>query len=571
MKKMIFGFLTLLLTCAIASAQDKGPAAAAAPQAPIAEERLRLAASTSAYPVTPGDDYRLTFQQGGVQSTLDILVGSDYTIQMNVFGKVNAAGMAFAVAKQTVEKAFIAAYPRSTPILSIASVGVFQVFLTGETLEAQNVTAWGMSRLSDILGGRLGLYSSLRDIQVVSLDGTTKRYDLFQFQRLGRVDQNPYLKAGDTVVISSSQRSVEISGEVKRPGRYQLLPTEQLKEMIESFGGGLTSAAETSRIRIDRFAGEKASTLYVALNDGSGGDTRLEDGDAIIIPSKTTTLPVAFFEGAVVREAPGGAAAAGATPAPETTNLLAPVTYNRIPYSFRQGETLRSALVSLRSSILPTANLAAAFVVREGISQPIPVDLAALLSGTDTTSDFALLPLDRIVIPSGQFSVLISGDVARPGSFPYTPLKNYRYYADMAGFSDIEEIPENILVLDSRGARRDIADVIEPGSRIYLTAARVTVQGAVLNPGNFTYRRDYSALNYENLAGGFDPEKSTNSKITVFDPRGIARKSEDAIQPGDRVYVEADKFSYNLGRAFPVFLSVVTATATIVTIYMLLR
>jgi protein involved in polysaccharide export with SLBB domain len=220
---------------------------------------------------------------------------------------------------------------------------------------------------------------------------------------------------------------------------------------------------------------------------------------------------------------------------------------------------------------LPTANLAAAFVVREGMSQPIPVDLAALLSGTDTTSDFPLLPLDRVVIPSGQFSVMVFGDVARPGSYPYTPSKNYRYYADYAGFPDIEEIPENIVVLDSHGARRNAADAIEPGSRIYLTAARVTVQGAVLNPGNFTYRRDYSALNYENLAGGFDPEKSTNSKITVFDPKGIARKSKDVIQPGDRVYVEADKFSYNFARDFPVFLAVLTATATIITTYMLVR
>ncbi len=517
--------------------------------------------------------YRLTFQQGGVQSTLDILVGGDYTIQMNAFGKVNAEGMAFSLAKQTIEKAFVAAYPRSTPILSIASVGVFKVFLTGETLEAQNVTAWGMSRLSDILGGRLGPYSSLRDIQVVSLDGTTKRYDLFQYQRLGRVDQNPYLRAGDTVVISSSERTVEIAGEVKRPGKYQLLPTEQLKEMIESFGGGLTSAAETSRIRIDRISGEKARTLYVALGDGSGGGMKLEDGDAVTIPSKTATLPIAFFEGAVAQELPGATAAAGAgvAPAPEAPNLLAPVSYNRIPYSFRQGETLRSAVVSLRNSLLPTANLGAAFVVREGVPQPIPVDLAALLSGTDTTSDFALAPLDRIVIPSGQFSVLVSGDIARPGSYPYAPSKNYRYYADLSGFPDIEEIPENIIVLDSRGARRDIADAIEPGSRIYLTAARVAVQGAVLNPGNFPYRRDYSALNYENLAGGFDPEKSTNSKIIVFDPKGVARKSNDAVRPGDRVYVEADRFSYNFGKAFPVFLGVIGAVATVVGTYILIR
>ena len=93
----------------------------------------------------------------------------------------------------------------------------------------------------------------------------------------------------------------------------------------------------------------------------------------------------------------------------------------------------------------------------------------------------------------------------------------------------------------------------------------------MLNPGNFTYRSDFSALNYENLAGGFDPERSTNSKIKVFDSKGNPRKPTDSIQPGDRIFVESDKFEYNFGRGLPVFLSFVTVATSIVTIYALLR
>jgi polysaccharide biosynthesis/export protein len=424
-----------------------------------------------------------------------------------------------------------------------------------------------MSRLSDILDGRLGPYSSLRNIQVIPLGGKKQRYDLFQFRRLGQVDQNPYVRAGDTIVVSSAERSVEIAGEVKRPGKYQLLPADQLKEMIESFGGGLTSAAETSRIRINRVFGENAQTLYVTLADGRAANMRLEDGDSIFVPSKTDSLPIAFFEGAVIQEAPAAPVAPVTT---ETANLISSVSYNRIPYSFREGETLRSALISVRSSIQPSANLTAASVIRTGTMQPIPVDLAALLSGTNTAMDFVLRPLDRIIIPSGQFSVVVSGDVARPGSYPYTPSKTYRAYADLAGFADVEEIPDNILVLDSRGKRRDIGEAIEPGSRIYLTGAKVAVQGAVFNPGSFSYRKDFSIMNYENLAGGFDPEKSSGG-ATVFDAKGKERSPKDAIQPGDRIYVHVDKFIYNFNKDLPVFLSVVGIAGTIVTIYALLR
>ena len=105
MGKAIIGVFILLLASGTVLAQERSPAAAAPPSVPNAEERLRFAASTSSYPVTPGDVYRLTFQQGGAPSTLDVIVGSDYTIQLNVFGKVNAAGMTFAQVKQTIERA----------------------------------------------------------------------------------------------------------------------------------------------------------------------------------------------------------------------------------------------------------------------------------------------------------------------------------------------------------------------------------------------------------------------------------------------------------------------------------
>jgi hypothetical protein len=217
------------------------------------------------------------------------------------------------------------------------------------------------------------------------------------------------------------------------------------------------------------------------------------------------------------------------------------------------------------------ANLSAAFLLREGAGDSVTLDLAALLAGAPSSSDIPLSPMDRIVIPSAQYFVAVYGEVTRPGNYPFAPSRTYRYYADLAGFGDIDEIPQNIVVLDSGGSRRALKDIIEPGSRIYLTAARVTVQGAVLNPGNFAYRRDFSELDYENLAGGFDPEKSTNSKIIVFDSTGKPRKPLENIQPGDRIYVEADQFGFNFGRGLPIFLSVLTAVSSIVTMYALLR
>jgi polysaccharide biosynthesis/export protein len=566
MKKRTLALIAFCCTSVMAAAQEPRAPAASAVSAPDANQRLLLAMSSGAYPVTPGDNYRLTFQQGNSPSILEIQVGNDYVIQLNIFGKLNASGMKFTQVKETIEKAVVSAYPRSLPNLSLLSVGIFPVFIKGETPEARNVDAWGMSRLSEVLAGRLGPYSSIRNIHIVSADGSSRSYDLFQSQRFGDTNQDPYLRPGDTIVVAASDRTVEIAGEVKRPGKYQLLPSEKFSDLVETFGGGLTAAAEMARVRIDRLAGSRASTLYV--NTGDAASISLLDGDVVTIPSKTATLPIVFVEGAVLSETPPTVAA---VPPAEAAGLFTPINYNRIPYNFRQGETLKGVLTTLAKSISPMADLSGAFLVREGLAEPIPLDLAALLSGTGSAADIPLWPLDRVIIPSAQFFVAVHGDVTRPGNYPYAPSKTYRYFADLAGFADMEEIPQNVVILDSRGKRHGIGELIEPGSRIFLTAARVTVQGAVINPGNYAYRDDYTVLDYENLAGGFDPERSTNSKLTVFDSKGKPRKPGDLIQPGDRVFVESDKFEYNFGRSLPIFLSVVTAVTSVVTVYALLR
>ena len=121
--------------------------------------------------MTPGDIYRITYQQAGTSVGNDALVQSDYTLNLGIFGVFDARDLTFTELRPLVEKKVAAAYPRSTPSLTIASVGAFQVRVQGEVSWVSTVTAWGLSRLSDVVSGLLAPYSSVRSIRVVSLDG----------------------------------------------------------------------------------------------------------------------------------------------------------------------------------------------------------------------------------------------------------------------------------------------------------------------------------------------------------------------------------------------------------------
>ena len=567
MKPLIIAILLILLLGAPCVAQvtaSGGSMEVSSSAAAEIQQKLQLAISSEAYSVTPGDVYRLSFRQADTSVTIDFLVESNYSINMKVFGLVNAGGMTFARLKPIVEKAVNAAYPRSMPSLSIYSLGIFQVDLKGETIQSQSVIAWGMSRLSDILEGKLGPYSCLRNIKVISANGSEQTYDLFQFQRLGIADQNPYVKSGDTVVISARDRTIEIAGEIKRPGTYQLLPSDQLREMIDFYGGGLTTAAEISRVRVDRVSGEKPSTLYVNLRDETGSGFSLQDGDVVTIPSKTATLPIVFFEGAV---SPEMVRVGSATQAAQAPGMLSSTGYNRLSYSFRQGETLRSALGALKDSISPMANLSGAYLIREGISQPFPIDLAALLSGSGAAFDMSLWSFDRIIIPLLQFSVVVSGAVDKPGTYQYTAGQTYQFYITLAG-GNAKQASEKVFITDANGKTRDQNDVIHPEDQIFVMPETIKVQGAVFAPGSFSYRQGLPESYYVNLAGGIDPERNGDGEVRILDSSGKTRQAGEPVMPGDLIYAPNKEFSYNLTKYGPL---IVTILATIVDTIVIIR
>jgi len=453
-----------------ASLQTQVGGTAVGVAAPEVDQRLRLAISSGQYPVTPGDIYRLMFQQGDLTLIKELLVESSYVLDMSVFGKLNAAGMTFAQLKPAVEKIVSAAYPRSMPSLTIAEIGIFQVTIKGDIPRSLNVNAWGLSRLSEIVEGKLGTYSSLRNVEVISGSGLKKQYDLFRAQIYGALDQDPYVKPGDTVVIREAERAVEIIGEVKRPGMYQILSGEQLKDLVEIYGNGLTAGAQATHVRVDRVSGTAAQVIYVDLPSGTDKGFVLKDGDKISISAKTDWLPTVSFEGAVVPQAAAVAAAAEGQAGAAAMAAASPSgSYDRIVYPFKPGEMLSDALRAVRVSLSPMADLSALNLIRQGSVEIKTLDAERLLSGIAPMSDVALAANDRIIIPSLRFSVSVAGAVFFPGSFPYRAGYPAAYYVGLAGGVDMERNDNgDFIVFDSQGVKRKKTDPVAPGDNIYV-------------------------------------------------------------------------------------------------------
>ena len=325
------------------------------------------------------------------------------------------------------------------------------VLINGEVTYVREEAAWPLRRLSAILDGNLTAYSSTRDVIVTSVDGIVSHYDLFKASREGDLTQNPYIRAGETITVQRIDRKVTISGSVERPGTYQILPGENIKELIEYYGHGLTEMADTSRIELLRILnGQPDAGEKIYLNQKNVDENfELMNHDSLSICSFFALKPVMFIEGAIN--------------ASEDASLQAA---DRIPVQF-ENKTNYAYLIRAHSSWFTSAasDTKNAFIIRG--DQIIPIDIDKCLFDKSYYSDLTVEADDVLRVPFRQYFVSVAGAVHNPGRYPYIPDRTYDYYVGLAGgFIQEKNNLDAVEIVDINGKRLKKSDVITPETTI---------------------------------------------------------------------------------------------------------
>jgi protein involved in polysaccharide export with SLBB domain len=252
----------------------------------------QLALSNPEYPVTPGDIYTLAYTAGGTAVTYRIAVDNSYSIRISNLAVINAAGKTFRQLKKNAEDIVSNNYPLSGVQLVLSQPGVFRVFVNGEIKAATEVSTWALARLSS-LTQYMTPYASTRNVSIKSANGKVGTYDLFKAERTGDLSQNPYLRPDDVITFNRVDRKVTINGAVERPGIYQLLAGENLKDLIETYAFGFTPLADKTRIELVRYVNSAAvfgDKISITESDILQNYT-LQNYDTIIIPDMREWWP----------------------------------------------------------------------------------------------------------------------------------------------------------------------------------------------------------------------------------------------------------------------------------------
>ena len=462
--------------------------------------------SSPDYLVTTGDVYTLTYNALTTTVNYTVVVDPTYKVKVSNLGIIDAKGKTFLELKKEVEEIVTSNYPMSAVQLVLSSPSTFKVIVRGEVNSVVELRVTGLARIGSVAFGNATGDASHRFVTVIDADGNENRYDLFTAQRFGDLSQNPYVRPNDTIILEKAERRVSISGSVERAGTYELLEGENLKTLIEYYGGGFDPLADTSNITLTRRLSDnsKAGEVLYLEEKVLSDDYELVHLDSVSIGTLSDLRNTIFIQGAVGIQISA------------TTEGEVPT--NNIRYQFEEGETYLKFVRSHKGWFTDVSDYERSYISRNG--ERVAIDLYSMLFNPEYEDNQKMKAGDILVVPFRQFFVTVSGAVKVPGRYAYVPDRTWEYYMNLAGgYDKTLNSPETIEIKTVDGRILSIDDYILPETTINApTKLRVMIGGEVTKNQEITL--DSSLMRLSSVVSGYRTSYSSSRFVTVKDKEG---------------------------------------------------
>ncbi|SHK08580.1 SLBB domain-containing protein [Rhodothermus profundi] len=243
------------------------------------------------------------------------------------------------------------------------------------------------------------------------------------------------------------EKFVTISGAVKNPGRYRLQENMTLEDLILQAGGftedALLDWAEVTRLpkgadpeQFDLLAVQIQVPMAEDLDDVEAVSFALDDTTRALRGARTFRLQ--HRDRVYIRSNP-------AFRPQQTVTVWGEVWYPGTYTILHENETLADVL-ERAGGVRPTGYLKGARLIRGGL--PVVIDMERAIR-RDPRHNVILLPGDEIRVPPKPGTVVVRGNVRRPGLVKYVPGRRVGYYIERAG--GLDEDSKVILVTQADG------------------------------------------------------------------------------------------------------------------------
>ena len=210
----------------------------------------------------------------GVQEySTDLTVSKEGSVVIENVGRVKVAGLSIEAATARIKQQMGAtAYAslrtgESKLAVTVGDTRTIQVSVIG----AQKSGNYHVPSLSTVLsvltkaGGPSDI-GSFREIELIRDSKIYKKIDLYAFMQNGDQTQNVGLRDHDVIRVAPHMGRLEIKGQVKRPGIFELKGKESLAQFLQ-YAGGFDDTAYTAWVKVIQKNDKEKAVKDIAFAD----------------------------------------------------------------------------------------------------------------------------------------------------------------------------------------------------------------------------------------------------------------------------------------------------------------
>lgn len=356
------------------------------------------------YVVGP-DDVLYIDIYGASEQYYESRVNAEGKVIINNFGPISVSGLTIEQAAERIRAKFAMVYkgltsspPNTFLEVSLGTVRTVKVNMVGEVKMAGTFTLSSLSTVFNALyvAGGVTTNGTLRNIKLYRGNKLVQVVDAYDFLIGGKSDMNLTLQDQDVIIVEPYTSRVEVKGEVKRPGIYELKGNETFADVL-AFAGGFKETSYRDRISVTRNTDSERMVSDIFREQFELFTPKAGDVYQVgkILDRYTNRVQI---KGAVFR--PGS-------------------------YALSEGLTV-GELIKRAEGLTGDAYTGRAIITRTNenlTTETVSFDLSGLLSGTET--DHVLQREDVVQVFSRydlkeEYYVTITGEVNQAGDFAYS-------------------------------------------------------------------------------------------------------------------------------------------------------
>ncbi len=451
------------------------------------------------YMLGSGDKLSLEYI-GNENLTKEGFIGRTGVLHLPLLGPITLAGLTFSEASRLITKKVKSELIGTDIFITLSELRSIDIYLVGAAYKPGTYTVSALSTITNVLfaSGGPSEVGSLRNIQLKRNGKLVTEFDLYSLLLKGDTSNDMRLQQGDVIFIPLQKATVQVSGDVLRPGIFEIQEGEKIADLQEYTGfRNKNGRIEVNKIDLERLS---RNTATYSLNEKNVLNKLLEDSDAFYITNSSNFISKQMtISGEVVY--PGS-------------------------YSINDGETILS-IIERAGGLKNTAYTLGSVFTREEVAE---IQKRGYLKSAEI--------LEKAVAEK----VLSRSSINNPMSFEVLQelidqLKN------------MEPTGRQIVEIDTYLLRSDpgLNFSVQNGDNLYIPQRTdaISVMGEVANQSTHLYRNDLAIKDYIDLSGGLGPN-ADKSQIYIIKPNGqsmvldnklFGRNLSNSLLPGSTIYV----------------------------------